>query len=141
MSWLVQTTGKSHQTLYLCRTIGNSSLIKPVSSDLEFCTVKTIIVSIPQWLPSQPCLLISNWVVSAWIRASSDKNISPPFTPMLWGAATSRRWGSRHRLALSGPGKVTMQSSIMEKALGVSPAEKGLSRDQKALQNDSRRVS
>lgn len=123
MSWLVRTTGKSHHTsclchqaLYLCRTIGNSSLMKLASSNLKFCTVKSIIVSIPQRRTSQPRLLISNWVVSAWVRASSDKNISPPFTPTLRGAAISRRWGSRHRLVLSGPGKGHHAAAIPSKA-------------------------
>lgn len=128
MSWLVQTTGKSyqtsclcHQASYLCRTIGNSSLMKPVSSDLKFCTVKTIIVSVPQRLTSQPRLLISNWIVSASVRAPQTKT-SP-----------HQRYGEQppHGLALSGPGKghhavvISSKAASWRRHSGVALPRKG----------------
>lgn len=71
--------------------------MKPASSDLKFCTVKTITVSILQRLTSQPHL-ISSWVVSAWVRAPQTKT-SLHHSRQCYGEQPP------HRLVLSGPGK------------------------------------
>lgn len=92
--------------------------MRPVSSDLKFCTARPITVSVPQGPPTQPRLRIFNCgSFLPGLRPPQDKT---GFCAIHTSALESSRFRalrlSNHRLALSGLGKVATLWAIACKA-------------------------